>query len=484
MQQLRYRLPSWEEEELVVVKKLLELGYQVELGPLRRLLEQEGGTEPTLRILDSIMRAGSGRRDRRFVIGMKEIGPHLRATSDAQKAVEAIVPDFEVVFDPTGMVSPTADPSGYVQLFRSRLSKMSSVIRNRPDFFQIEKSNAIKSPSSNKKVLAKVVGLVVSKRVTADYVSLTLEDDSGYLRLMCTDEATRKVEEMLLDEFVLAEVESLPRGYYARNLYHPDVPDRAKHVAGVKVYALFVSDLRVGSSSFDASAFQKLIDWINGELGESEIVSRIRYLVLNGDLIDDPLASGSHPEHRNIESCYDELATYLGNIKRSMKIFVVPGETDATRIALPQPAIIRRYTKKLYGMKDVVMLGNPSFVRLHGVGVLLYHGQSLDDVFRQLQSASASRPATGVKALLRARHVAPTYGGMTSIAAEREDMLVIEPIPDIIHCGHVGVPDEDMYRGTLMLTTPSWADSSQGIAKGQGRAAVVDLSTFDVLWRI
>jgi hypothetical protein len=61
--------------------------------------------------------------------------------------------------------------------------------------------------------------------------------------------------------------------------------------------------------------------------------------------------------------------------------------------------------------------------------------------------------------------------------------LIVDPVPDIMHCGHIGIPDEDIYRGTLLLSTPSWMVGVGSAARSQGKAALVDLSTFDVLWR-
>jgi len=473
---------SRKEDEITVVRKMLELGYQVELDGVGELLDQEGGPEPVLRILESIMKTKAKQRGKHFIIGSKDVKPFLHINTDLHVA-EEIIPDFQTIFDPTGVIGPTADTSGYVEMFRNRIEKMSSIIRSRPDFFQIEKLNAIKTPTSGKKVLAKVVGLVVSKKISGDYTSLTLEDDSGYLRLMCTEDTMRKVEEVLIDEFVLVEVESSPRGYYARNVYHPDLPERTKHTSDKRICAVFVSDLHVGSADFDEVAFLKLIDWLNGDFGELEIVSRIGYLILNGDLVENPLARDGRLNEMGVGTYYDMLAGYLSKVKRPIKIFVVPGEMDATRMALPQPAIIRKYAKRLYEMKDVLMLGNPSMISLNGVAILVYHGQGLDDVFRQIQSASSSKPCTGIRALLRARHMAPTYGGLTQLAPEREDLLIIDPVPDIVHCGHIGIPDEGIYRGTLMLSTPSWVVDMKSAARSQGKAALVDLSTFDVLWR-
>jgi len=476
-------MASRKDDEVMIVRRMLEQGYQVELDAVRELLDQEGEPHSVLRVLEAVMKTKAKQRGKHFVIGSKDIKPFLHSGNDLEDAERELVLDFEVLSDPTSAISPTTDTSGYVLMFRNRLERMSSLIRGRPDFFQIEKLNAIKTPLSGRKVLAKVVGLVASKKISSDYVSLTLEDDSGYLRLMCTGDAIRKMDEVLIDEFVLVEVESQPRGYYAKNIYHLDVPERAKRTADKKIYAMFLSDLHVGSPDFDETSFQKMIDWINGDLGELEVVSRIGYLVLNGDLIENPLAGDGRLSEHDVRSSYDVLAGYLENIRRPMKIFLTPGDTDATRIALPQPAIIRKYAKRLYEMKNVVMLGNPSMVRLDGVNVLLYHGQSLDEVFRQLQSVSVSRPSTGMRALLRARHVAPTYGGLTLLAPEKDDLLIIDPIPDIMHCGHVGIPDEEVYRGTLLLSTPSWIAGTKSAVRSQGKAALVDLSTFDVLWR-
>jgi DNA polymerase II small subunit/DNA polymerase delta subunit B len=185
-------MASRKEDEIAVVRKMLQLGYQVELGVVGKLLDQEGGPEPVLRILEKIMETKAKQRGRHFVIDPTDVKPFLHVNADLHM-VEAIALDFKVIFDPTGNIDPTVDTSGYVDMFRSRIEKMSSIIRSRPDFFQIEKLNAIKTPNSGKKVLAKVVGLVVSKKVSSDYTSLTLEDDSGYLRLMCIDDAIRKV---------------------------------------------------------------------------------------------------------------------------------------------------------------------------------------------------------------------------------------------------------------------------------------------------
>ena len=56
------------------------------------------------------------------------------------------------------------------------------------------------------------------------------------------------------------------------------------------------------------------------------------------------------------------------------------------------------------------MLGNPSLVELNSVKILMYHGQSLDDIIATTPGLTYSKPAEAMKVLLKARHLSPIYG--------------------------------------------------------------------------
>ena len=43
---------------------------------------------------------------------------------------------------------------------------------------------------------------------------------------------------------------------------------------------------------------------------------------------------------------------------------------------LPQPPLPKKDSDKLYSFENFTMLGNPSFIELNGVKILMYHGQS------------------------------------------------------------------------------------------------------------
>jgi DNA polymerase II small subunit len=129
-----------------------------------------------------------------------------------------------------------------------------------------------------------------------------------------------------------------------------------------------------------------------------------------------------------------------------------------------------------------MMLGNPAFVELNGVKVLMYHGQGLDDIIATTPGLSYSKPSEAMKVLLKARHLAPIYGERTPIAPEQEDMMVITEVPDIFHSGHVHVVDVQSYRGTLVVNSGAWQSQTKyqqtmGITPTPGMAVIVNLAT-------
>ena len=125
-------------------------------------------------------------------------------------------------------------------------------------------------------------------------------------------------------------------------------------------------------------------------------------------------------------------------------------------------------------------------VSLNGVKVLMFHGQSIDDIVKITPGLSYDKPANVMKHLLKARHLSPIYGSQTPIAPEMEDHMVIENVPDIFHAGHVHRAELDMYRGVLVINSGCWQrqtpfQTSVGITPNPCIAFIVNLKTFRVL---
>jgi DNA polymerase II small subunit len=230
--------------------------------------------------------------------------------------------------------------------------------------------------------------------------------------------------------------------------------------------------------------FTRFLEWLSST--EDEVVRKIKFLCFGGDLID---GIGIFPNQdkelveMNAVKQMSRAADLLALVPKHIKMFVIPGNHDPGRRALPQPSIPRKeLAEKLYLMENCRMLGNPAFVELNGVKVLMYHGQSLDDVIASTPGLSYSKPAEAMKVLLKARHLSPTYGERTPIAPEQEDMMVISEVPDILHSGHVHVVDIQNYRGTLIVNSGAWQaqtkfQQTMGITPTPGIAVVVNLAT-------
>ena len=182
---------------------------------------------------------------------------------------------------------------------------------------------------------------------------------------------------------------------------------------------------------------------------DEEIVRRLKYVVIGGDVVD---GVGVFPNQeyelaeRDIYKQYEMVSEKLKLVPQHLQMFVIPGNHDATRQALPQPMIPKKYAASLHALKNITMLGDPTLFKLHGVSILSYHGRSLDDVLATTPGLSYEKPQDAMKVLLRARHVAPIFGLRTPIAPEVEDHLVIEEVPDIFHAGHVHTVGVDQLQ--------------------------------------
>lgn len=399
--------------------------------------------------------------------------------------------DVEVVSDPTPAIAPIEAFQGYARLFRDRYDRLLSVVKKRPDTRGVGTTSAGRAAAQGQKV--KVAGLLSNRVNRRERVEVTIDDPSGTLKVLCQDEAVVKAAmEAPLDGMVILEVSrSRASQLYANTFTLPDVPDRRASGASHRAYAVLLSDLHIGSKMFLADDFERFIQWINGKYGDPDIVGRTKYVVIAGDLVD---GVGVYPgqEHqlsdRNPKSQYEVAAKLLERIPARIQIVVGPGNHDAVRQALPQPAVAPDMAESLYKMENVRWVGDPAYVKLHGVTFLIYHGKSLDDVIATTPDLAYSKPVDAMRLLLRSRHLAPTYGKRTAVSPELRDFMVIDPVPDVFHGGHVHAYGEANYRGTLIVNSGTWQaqtdfQSNMGLEPTPSIIPVVDLSDLSVTRR-
>ena len=117
--------------------------------------------------------------------------------------------------------------------------------------------------------------------------------------------------------------------------------------------------------------------------------------------------------------------------------------------------------------------------KLDGVNFLIYHGRSLDDVIATVPDLTYDRPVEAMEVLLKARHLAPTYGKRTALSPELRDMLVIDPVPDVFHAGHVHTLDVGSYRGTLVVNSGTFQGQTPFQAEHGNRPDIIHRADFE-----
>ncbi len=406
---------------------------------------------------------------------------------------------FKIIYDSNDKINSGEGVEGYTSLFKSRFEKSLKILSLRQDSKNIKKIEIAKQLFNQSKInynsMSKedmdsslfVAGLVMNKDIKNNNYDLTIDDHTGLLTATTyNDELKKQISMLTVDQMVMIEFENNPkkRKNIIKNLFSLDIPDRIPNRSRSEIYSILISDLHIGSKFFMENEFQNFLEWLNGNGTNKEIVSKIKYICICGDLID---GIGIFPNQdrelleKDSYSQMDHAIKILSKIPKHMKVFLIPGNHDLGRRALPQPAIPKKYAEKLYSLDNISLLGNPCMINMEGVKILMFHGQSLDDVIASLPGLSYSKPAEAMKILLKSRHLSPIYGQRTPIAPEKEDMMVIEEVPDILHSGHVHVIDVDSYKGTLLINSGAWQSQTpfqqtMGITPTPSIAIAINLS--------
>lgn len=457
----------------------LNKGIQIHPDAFKILVGMDAGRIE--RVIKDMVREKS--REGQFQINKNDLEAYLGIVDDP-----LLQGDVRVWSDPTGSVATGEGVSGYNALFASRFNKLKQIILMRPEAKMLKTAAAA---SSSKSVKPDddlyVCGLVTEISSNRNRMELKLEDPSGSFKAAIYDSELQKTADtLLLDQFVMVKVGRAKSGHVVKDLIFPDIPDHSPNKAKSDVYAVFLSDLHVGSRYFMEEEFARFVSWLSSP---DAVARKIRFVLIAGDIVD---GVGIYPNQdkelvcQTIEEQLAKVEDMIDRIPKNIKIIIMPGNHDPGRRALPQPAIPKKHNSGLWERDNVIMVGNPSVVSLNGVKVLMFHGQSVDDIVKITPGLSYDKPANVMKHLLKARHLSPIYGSQTPIAPEMEDHMVIEDIPDIFHAGHVHKAELDMYRGVLVINSGCWQrqtpfQMSVGITPNPCMAFVVNLKTFRVL---
>jgi len=492
----------------------IEAGYQLDSEAFT-LLETLSKTEDPVALMEKIIRKMDELSQKPLLIGRNLFEEITAQTTEKQTEITAaplpetfleskresfkpytkeIGSDVKVLDDPTNTMCTIGSVEEYREYFLDRFNRLQKFLRQRMDAKDATPiSEVLKAPTNSK---VKVIGMLTEKRESKQRTFLRLEDPEASVTVLVYANLDRSVLErvhaLLLDQVIcISGTKAQNDLLILEDIFFPEIPQQTPKKASEPVYAALISDLHVGSRQFMREEFNRFLLWLNGKLGDNnwrEIASHVKYVVIAGDLVD---GIGIYPKQvkdlviRDIHRQYDAVSKFLEQIPDYIELIIIPGNHDASRKALPQPAIPKDYAEPIYEARGVHSLGNPCTVSLHGVELLLYHGRSLDDVIANVPNTSFKTPERAMKLLLQSRHLAPIYGQRTPIAPGKRDFLVIERVPDIFHAGHVHVQAHDRHRGLLIVNSGAWQkqteyQSKMGLEPTPGIIPIVNLQTLQV----
>ena len=450
-----------------IVQRFLQTNLQVHPDVVRYLREKK---DPSL-IDDILSRVPEG-----AVVVSPQYLPGWKREKDGERFLTD--PALEVVYGHSARENGGVELKDFMYYFRDRYTQLSSIIRQRTGAMPIE---ALTRSTRYRQQDCTIIGMVMEVRTTANGHRIAeLEDATGMLSVLFNKDRDvfADAEKLVPDEVVGVAGRLSGDGtmFFAETILRPDIPiNHAPFTSKTPGKAVLISDLHVGSNTFLFDEWNRFVDWLSdGDAG---------YLLIAGDCVD---GIGIYPGQEkeldiaNIYEQYDVLGEMLKDLPSRLQIVVAPGNHDAVRGSEPQPALPERFTQHF--PKNVTLVENPCMVSLQGVHVLMYHGRSFDDLIGMIPGATYTRPDEMMEEMLRRRHLAPAYGLRTPIMAAKQDHLVISPIPEILHTGHIHICGMSRYRGVLGVNAGTWQGQTSfqkqmNIYPTPARAVVVDLQT-------
>ena len=400
--------------------------------------------------------------------------------------------------------SKKREPQDFIDYFNNRYKTLEKILKQRQELKNTTSINKIINRKD--KVPVAIIGIVNDKQITKNgNLLFVLEDPTGARRVLVNKNKPslfNEAKDIVLDEVIGVVGVSVDNFIFVNNIIWPDIPtNKELKKSDEEKYALFLSDLHVGSSKFLPEDFDKFLKWINGEMGNEQqknIAKNVDYIFIAGDLVD---GCGIYPEQekeliiKDIYQQYKECAELLKQIPPHIPLIICPGNHDAMRISEPQPVLSKDYAKPMYELNNAIMVSNPALININstdnftGFDVLMYHGYSFDYFVAEVDSlrnqGGYDRADLIMKFLLKRRHLAPTHTSTLYIPDTKKDPLVIEKVPDFLLSGHIHKSVTANYRNTTLICGSCWQGKTLfqekvGHNPEPSRVPIVNLRTRDV----
>jgi len=390
----------------------------------------------------------------------------------------------------------------FYELTLDKFNQLRKLIRRRPEVNSATNINNIFRLSNSVEI--STIGLVNNIHLTkkGNYL-FTLEDLTGIISVLIQNNSdnldyVKIIERTINDQMLFVKGTFNPgekgrRGIiFANSISRIDIPtDFQPNTSPDPLSIALISDTHIGSKEFEEGLFNKFLNFLNGKSNNKnlrDIAGKIKYLVINGDLVD---GIGIYPNQQkdliitDIYKQFKKASDLLSEIPDYIKIFYVSGNHEPVRNALPLPAVPKKYCEDLINL-GIKCLGNPSLIKTHNVNTLIYHGESMHDMNMLIPDLDINNPIETMKEFLICRHLAPTFGEKTQLAPINKDLLLLDKIPDIFHTGHVHINGTGKYRNVTLVNSGCFQAQTDymrsfGIVPTPGVVPVIELDSLDFL---
>jgi len=353
----------------------------------------------------------------------------------------------------------------FVGSFRARYQQLQRILMGRPELQQNLVS--INKISNNRQSLS-IIGILTEKRVTKNKnIIMKFEDLTGEISALVkfdNEEIFKKVDELQLDDVVGVKASGNRDMLFVYDIFFPDafLPKKTRFDSDVCI--AFLSDIHAGSKLHLRENMERFMEWLNSD---DETAQKIKYIFVTGDNVDGVGVYPGQEDSLSLKSLreqYDLLATHFKKVPKRIKIFICPGQHDASRVAEPQPILDKNYAGALYEIENVILVTNPATVKItegtKEFNVLMYHGASIHTFINNVpelrEMKAHNSPAKAVRHMLKRRHLAPTHSTVVYVPNAERDPLVITEVPDLLATGEVHRLDVENYNGVLILTGSCW----------------------------
>ncbi|TFF93297.1 MAG: hypothetical protein EU543_03955 [Promethearchaeota archaeon] len=408
--------------------------------------------------------------------------------------------DYNIKMDPTGKLFTSGEYDDFYNLNIDKFNQLYQLMRKRPETQStINIGNILKFSEKSE---VSTIGLVNEYRKTKNgHYFIVLEDLTGLINVLVRKDSEFKdvintAKTIINDQMLYVQGEYNPGKQGNEGIIFASVISKIDIPTGLKpnlsldpLSIILISDTHIGSREFEEKLWNKMIDFLNGNLGNKnlrETAGKVKYIIINGDLVD---GIGVYPNQQedliigDIYKQYEKAASLISKIPNYIKIFYSSGNHEPVRNAIPRPGVPKKYCQTLIDI-GVKIVGNPCIIETNSVETLVFHGDSLLDLNLLIPGLKNEKPVDSMKELLKCRHLAPAYGNKTQIAPIENDWLVIKEIPQIFHTGHLHINGLGSYRNVQLVNSGCFQTQTDymksfGITPTPGRIPLFELNSLN-----